>query len=755
MRSIMARSGLIAPRFSALSPWRARRLGSGATFALVAAGPVMAGLTALALSQAETGRAGPDLVRAVLLADLVYILIIAALIILTIARMISARRARSAGARLHLRLSGLFTVVALAPTILVAVFATLTVNFGMEAWFSGQVRSVVRNALATAEAYEREHRGNIQGDALAMANDINRAATMGIDRAALGDLVRKQALIRELPEAYVLDGDGEIVARGEFSYLFTLDKPTREQFSAARAGKVVVIEDKPANEMRALVHLTAAFDNYLYVTRRIDGEVLMLLDDTRETVALYERLERERGGVLFDFALIYLGFALLVIVAAVWLGLRFAEQLARPIGRLAGAAERVGAGDFDQRVREQKGDDEVAVLSRAFNRMTAQVKRQRDALVAANAETEQRRRFIETVLSGVSAGVVGLDSAGRVELINAAAADMLGLDPAATHGAPLARLAPALAPLLERAARAPGGAAQDQIRFAEGAGERELLARVTPKAADPGEGAVVTLDDLTELVSAQRMAAWGDIARRIAHEIKNPLTPIQLSADRLKRKFRALGPEDRAALDQYADVIARQAGDIRRMVDEFSRFARMPEPQTRDEDVAEILRDAVLLQEAAETGLRHRLDGADARLIARCDRGLMSQALTNLLKNAAEAVQARLAQESDGASDDRPGEIRTRLRRENSCIVIEIADNGVGLPQADRARLTEPYVTTRARGTGLGLAIVKKIVEQHGGALTLTDAEPFAEGAPPGALARLSLPLSPANAEQTDLPRIA
>ncbi|PKP63986.1 MAG: PAS domain-containing sensor histidine kinase, partial [Alphaproteobacteria bacterium HGW-Alphaproteobacteria-8] len=394
------------------------------------------------------------------------------------------------------------------------------------------------------------------------------------------------------------------------------------------------------------------------------------------------------------------------------------------------------------------GDDEVAVLSRAFNRMTAQVKRQRDALVAVNAETEQRRRFIETVLSGVSAGVVGVDSTGRIELINAAAADMLGLRDAATQGASLAQVSPVLAPLLSRVGRTPGGAAQDQIRVSHDGDERELLARVTPKGADPSEGAVVTLDDLTELVSAQRMAAWGDIARRIAHEIKNPLTPIQLSADRLKRKFRSLGPEDRAALDQYADVIARQAGDIRRMVDEFSRFARMPEPQTRDEDVEAIVRDAVLLQDAAETDVRHRIAVADAGPVARCDRGLLSQALTNLLKNATEAVQARLAQAPDGPA----GEVRTTLRVEDGRVVIEIADNGVGLPQTDRARLTEPYVTTRARGTGLGLAIVKKIVEQHGGVLTLTDAEPFTEGATPGALARVSLPLSPA---QTEMLRIA
>ncbi|MFN3616154.1 MAG: HAMP domain-containing protein, partial [Rubrimonas sp.] len=437
---------------------RSLRISTGWAIALVCAGPVMAGVTAVAFSLAEQGRVGAWVVRAMLLADLIYLLILGALIILTVARLAAARRARSAGARLHMRLSGLFTIVALAPTVLVAIFATLTVNFGMEAWFSQQVRSVVFNAMAVAEAYETEHRGNIHGDALAMANDLNRAISAGVDRGGLAELTRQQTVLRELPEAYVLDGRGEIVARGEFSYLFTLEMPTPEQFDAARSGQVVVIEDLASNEMRALVALTASFDNFLYITRRIDGEVLQLLDETRETVRLYERLERERASMLFDFALLYLGFALLVIMAAVWLGLRFAEKLARPIGRLAGAAEQVGAGDFDIRVKEETGDDEVAVLARAFNRMTGQVKAQRDALVRANHETERRRRFIETVLSGVSAGVVGLDAEGRIEIVNDAAAQMLGICPERAAGEPLAAQAPALAGLLDRAARPPGGA---------------------------------------------------------------------------------------------------------------------------------------------------------------------------------------------------------------------------------------------------------------------------------------------------------
>ncbi len=728
------------------------RFRARATLFLVLLGPLFGIATAYALREARDGAVDSTLVRSVLLADLAYILVLIALISMTIARAIRARRERSAGSKLHLRLTGLFTLVALAPTVMVAVFATLTVNFGMESWFSAQVGGVVRNALNVAEAYEAEHRGSIRGDALAMANDLNRAAATGIDEAALSDLVRQQSILRELPASYVLDGDGSIIARGEFSYLFTLNRPTPEQFARARAGELVLIDDTRNNELRALVHLTGFIDAYLYITRRIEGEVLLLLDETRETVALYERLERERGRVLFDFALLYLGFAALVVLAAVWMGLWFAERLSRPIGRLAGAAERVGAGDLDMRVKEEKGDDEVALLSRVFNRMTEQVKRQRDALIDANRETERRRRFTEAVLSGVSAGVIGLDAQSRVELINAPAAELLRLDATQARGRRLAELAPALGALLRRAQRTPGGAAQDQIRLETPQGARELLARVTPRPGEEG-GAVLTIDDMTALVAAQRMAAWGDVARRIAHEIKNPLTPIQLSADRLRSKFRKLPPGERAALDQYADVIIRQAGDIRRMVDEFSKFARMPEPETRPEDVAAIAREAALLLRAAETGLRYAIDTPDAPVIAHCDRGLIGQALGNLLKNATEAVQARLAEEGAGAEEQgssTPGEVRLRVRMIGGGAVIEIADNGAGLPQTGRERLTEPYVTNRAKGTGLGLAIVKKIVEQHGGALTLTDAEAFEPGAPRGALARIFLPMGAPEADRRE-----
>jgi two-component system nitrogen regulation sensor histidine kinase NtrY len=724
-------------RASLSRPEPGRRTRNRIALAVVLMGPVLAAITAVTLGDAEgRGPVAPELLRYVFLIDLVYIIAVAGLLVWRVAALIAARRAKSAGSRLHLRLTGVFGVMALAPTIIVAVFATITVSFGLEGWFSAQIGTVVRNALSTAQAYEQEHKRAIRNEILAMAIDLNRAGAQGIDDGQLGELLRAQARIREIPEAYVFDSSVTLHARGEFSYLFSFDPPGAEALAAARAGEVVIIDDDRNDEIRALVHLTDFFDYYLYVSRRVDGQVLRLLDETQETVQLYERLERDRGQILLDFAMIYLGFALLVTLAAIWLGLWFAERLSRPIGRLAGAAQRVGAGDLDVRVKEERGDDEIAVLSRVFNRMTEQVKGQRDALVAANRETERRRRFIEAVLAGVTAGVLRLDADGRVAIMNAAAERMLRQDGAAAAGRPLTEVAPLFAPALDLARARKSGAAEDRVHGSVAGREREFMVRAARVSQDDGADAfVLTFDDLTELASAQRMAAWGDVARRIAHEIKNPLTPIQLSAERIKRKF---GPklegEDRARFDQYSDMIVRQAGDIRRMVDEFSQFARMPAPELGAHDLGRLLREAVLLQDTAGGKVRFTCDvGAPGRAIV-LDRGLVAQALTNLLKNAGEAVEARLAEHPDP-----PGEVRATLLHDGAYGVIRIVDNGVGLP-VDRDRLTEPYVTTREKGTGLGLAIVTKIAQDHDGTLEIADAPtPWAPGRI-GAMAVMRLP---------------
>jgi two-component system nitrogen regulation sensor histidine kinase NtrY len=695
-------------------------LGRELIFGLVLLGPVLALATSGVFSVGDENGPSSSWLRIMLLVDLVYFLTLIAVIGLKIGQLVTARRRKSAGSKLHLRLTGVFAAVALVPTVLVAIFATVTVNFGVESWFSEQVGSVVRNSLATAQAYEREHRGNIKGDILAMANDLNRAAATGIRGSQLNEMVAKQALLRELPEAFVFSSQKEIMARGEFSYLFAFEPPTDEQLARARAGEVVIMEDEVNNEIRALVYLTNFFDAFLYVTRNVQGEVLQLLDETRATVQLYERLERERDGILFDFALIYLGFAMLVIFSAILLGLWFAERLAKPVGRLALAAESIGGGDLDVRVKEPRGTDEISMLSQIFNRMAEQLKGQRNDLVSAKEESEIRRHFIEAVLSGVTAGVIGLDGEGRVDLINEAAADMLGIDANGAVGKPVETVAPAFVGLIEAARNAPSGVARNAVHETSGSELREFLGRVAPKAPDsPDEGHVLTFDDITALASAQRMAAWGDVARRIAHEIKNPLTPIQLSADRMRRKFVGHMGEDGPAFEQYLDVITRQTGDIRRMVDEFSRFARMPEPVTADENLVGLLRDAVLLQQEGRDDIVYETEFPDNPVTVNCDRGLIGQCLTNLLQNSADAIHGRRETEGESAP---PGKIKVALVPGNRFFRVLISDNGAGLPKEGRDRLTDPYVTNRKKGTGLGLAIVKKIVEQHGGELMLGDA---------------------------------
>ncbi len=717
---------------------RARRVQTGMTLGLVVLGPVLTAATLLALGPLNQGASSPGL-RLILLADLVYVLVVAALVIARIARMVADRRSRSAGSRLHLRLTGIFGLVALVPTVLVAVFAVLTVNIGLEGWFSDRVRNVLGTSLAAAQAYEAEHRRDLIEDSEALAATLNlskQASYYMRDDQARPYLIDGQSRVqRGLREVYLIDGTGELKVRGERSYLFDYERPSADQLSRALAGETVVIEDWPNNEYRALIHLSAFVDRYLYVSRRVDGEILSLLDQTQETVRLYHQLENDRGRVLFEFGLLYLGFALILILAAVWLGLWFAERLARPIGRLASAAQRVGDGDLGVQVIEEEGEDEIALMGRVFNRMTRQLKRQREALVENHRQGDEQRRLFDSVLSNVTAGVMGLDAEGQVQFINRAGGRLLDLAPGVAG--PLSGVVPEFAPFFDRLRDGDGGVVQEELRLTRRGKLESLLVRMSTRQNDTGrpEGYVVAFDDVTDLVSAQRMAAWGDVARRIAHEIKNPLTPIQLSAERIKRKFSKEVAEP-ADLEQYTEVIVRQTNDLRRIVDEFSKFARMPEPDRRECDLGQLVRDALVLQESGLPGVRFRRDLAEGPVVMDLDATMIGQALTNLIKNAGEAIESL---QEKGAPEGHVPEIRVSLSADDHQAVIRIMDNGTGLPE-DRSRLFEPYVTTREKGTGLGLPIVKKIIEEHGGTLILTDAPVFDGNAHAGAMAEIVLP---------------
>lgn len=716
---------------------RKRRVQNVATLILVLLGPALAVLTYLAMAPLGPATESNAL-RLVFLADMIYLILLTALVGSRLARMVAQRRNATAGSRLHMRLVGVFVAIALIPTVLVAVFAGLMVNIGLQNWFSHQVREVVSTSQAAAEAYQEEHRRDLTQDATALAgllDDAGRADPLLDDGSLRLILAQGQSRIqRGLREAYIIDATGGIRARGERSYLFWYERPSELQIQDAREQGLVLIEDWQNDEFRALVSLPQLPDRYLYVTRDVDGALWGLLDQTRETSGQYQNLERSRTRILFEFSLVYLGFALLLVAAAIWLGMWFAERLSRPIGRLAAASERVGEGDLDVQVPEPDTGDEIQTLGESFNRMTRQLKAQRAELEGSYRASDEQRGLFDSVLSSVTAGVIGLDATGEIDFLNRSATRMVGLDPSRDIDRTLEDALPEFVPLFNRLANVVGDSVQDEIRLTRDGRIESLLVRIAVRHGPDGDvqGYVIACDDVTDLVSAQRMAAWGDVARRVAHEIKNPLTPIQLSAERIKRKFSKLveTPEDKEALAQYTDVIVRQTNDLRRIVDEFSRFARMPEPDRKETDLARLLRDSVLMQRDA-IGAGLHADIPDEPVIVDCDPGMMGQVFTNLIKNAAEAVR-------DRTPGDWTPNVTVDMTAQPDAVTIRICDNGVGLPE-DRSRLFEPYVTMKQGGTGLGLPIVKKIVEEHGGSLSLSDAAPGPDGHR-GALAEIRLP---------------
>ncbi|APZ54372.1 two-component system, NtrC family, nitrogen regulation sensor histidine kinase NtrY [Salipiger abyssi] len=735
---------------------RQRRVQNVATLGLVLLGPVLAFATFMVLGPLDSGKGTEMSLRLVLLADLVYVLLLAALVLFRVARMISDRRAQSAGSRLHLRLTGVFALMALLPTVTVAVFAVLTINIGLETWFSSRVQNVVGASLAAAEAYEAEQRRGLSEDVEALGRflDAARRANFALDDGDIRQILQQgQGQIqRGLREAYVIDGSAEIRARGERSYLFDYEQPTIAQIAQAGEQGLVLIPDWDNHELRALVPLDAFADRFLYVSREVDGNLLNLLDETQATAQFYQQQESERGRRLFDFALLYLGFAVLLILAATWLGLWFAERLARPVGRLTGAAQRVGGGDLDVQVIEDEGDDEISMLGRYFNQMTRQLKAQRETLLENTRQIERRQRLFDSVLSSVTSGVVGLDDSGRVTFVNRSAERLLGWHETKSE-LPITVAVPEFGALFEKLRGSGQETAQEEVKVSREGRLEHLLVRLSVRRRQDGslEGYVIAFDDVTDLVSAQRMAAWGDVARRIAHEIKNPLTPIRLSAERIKRKFgRMVEGEDAEKLGQMTEVIVRQTEDLRRIVDEFSKFARMPEPERRPEDVVALLRGAALLQETGQPDVRFVIDLPEVEMPAELDATMIGQALTNLIKNAGEAIESL---QEKGVPEGYVPEIRVSLVEEDGRALIRIMDNGIGLPE-DRARLFEPYVTTRDKGTGLGLPIVKKIIEEHGGSLALEDAPLFDGATHAGAMAVIRLPLGLTPARSSHMNRV-
>jgi two-component system nitrogen regulation sensor histidine kinase NtrY len=669
------------------------------------------------------GPASPP-VMTLLVINLVLILILAAAMGWRVLRLLNAQSS-DAGARLHLRFVALFAIAAVAPAVMVALFFGALVTRGVENWFSTRVQTVVENSATVARSYVAEQTNYIGNHAFQMSRDLSRATgAMAQSPVAFSHFLAQEAADNGFDAAYVIDREGRVLARAEGPNAPPFVAPPPSTVRAA-ASYVSVGRFPQDDLLRGLLRLGDQ-DAYLYIARRLDPGILNHLLDAESSVVSYREARAGRARIEAAFALSYAEMALLVLLGAVWLGMTAASSIAAPVARLVQAAGKVAAGDLTARVDSSRDPEEIAVLSRAFNSMTTDLQAQQDALRHASEDAEARSEFIEAVLLGVSAGVIGLDAEGRISAVNRQAVTLLGLPPTGNYGRTLAEAAPELEAVVDRA-RTIGSEAEEDVDVVRGGSEtRRLRVRASPSV----DGLVLTFDDITRLLAAQRNAAWKDVARRIAHEIKNPLTPIQLSAERLRRKYRKDITSDLETFDRCTETIIRQVGDIGRMVDEFSSFARMPAPKFGEVDAVELLRQAVFAQRVVDPEVTVEFAEPMAGVQLVCDSRMIAQALANVLKNAGEAVSARRQVQPQPA-----GRIDVTATVDGHTLTITVEDNGVGLPPRDRDRLTEPYVTTREKGTGLGLAIVKRILEEHGGVLDLTDA-----ATQPGAKVVMTLP---------------
>ncbi|WP_428409644.1 ATP-binding protein [Hyphococcus sp.] len=638
----------------------------------------------------------------------------------------SNRRHQLAGSRTHMQFVRLFSAVAAIPAVIAFLFAFTILRASLNDVFSERIDRYQETARDLANALVSIKGGEMQQSMRLIAQDISRQEEAGVGFEQTPISFRRylyaQAQVRGLSALYLVDGSGRVIVRAEVEPgNYALPPEARlAELRGSEPGEIFVFgvnDDATLDVFRGALRLPYYSGGFLIGFQPVDSATTQRLFAVRAVREDWREAELGRSRLERVFLAGYVVLAIIILFGAIWLALIAATRLVQPIGRLVKMSERVSGGDLGARVEVYKDDGELGALARSMNHMTAQLQTQRDDLIDTNRQFDERRRFTEAVLSGVSAGVIGLTGDGRITIANTSAADLIGEENGRLTGQNIKTLMPELAGLLKLAASSKENEVGDQIDVTRHGRTRTLNVRIVKDAAAQGDRYVVTFDDITQLIAAQRNAAWGDVARRIAHEIKNPLTPIQLSAERLRRKYLGEIQSNPEVFERCTETIIRQVSDIGRMVDEFSSFARMPKPVIGREDLRELIKAAVFPQKVAFPDVDFTVEAPEAPVLSECDGRLIVQALSNLLKNAAESIGARLSAEETGPR----GRILVRLDAAGPMARIHIIDNGVGLPKAERHRLAEPYMTTRAKGTGLGLAIVKKVAEEHGGSLEFAD----------------------------------
>lgn len=666
----------------------------------------------LSSQSSETEFISPPLTAALLVANLIPAIILLVLFGRRIAKGRAAKSAVGSSGRLHVRLVALFSLVASIPMLLVVIFASLLFQYGVEFWFSDRARGMLENANGLARGYYDQNRKDVGDETITMASDLRSfLAEKGINHPEFAENYSFQVLTRKLNESAIIqlgeDGVARTAAAVNPDDSDEGTKITEEVINQLMAGENYVVTAK-ANKIEAVTALDLESQVFLYAGRDSDMLALSQWERAQSVLEDYDNLFTRSRSLQLQFNIALFVVSLFIVGLALWIALAVADRMVRPVGELVQAAKQVTAGDLATRVPAPAERDEIGTLGRAFNRMTERLETQTTALLTANEQLGNRRAFIETVLESVTAGIVSLDQARQVQLINSRAQALLGKQRDDLLGKQVSDIAPEFAQLIDE------GVENTIIQFSSGNEIRTLEVKIVRGSS----GDVITFEDITQRLLDQRRAAWSDVARRIAHEIKNPLTPIQLAAERLQRRFGKNVVEGAPIFSQLTSTIVRQVGDLRNIVDEFSSFARMPKPVFREENLIDIVKQAVFLQEVAHPEIKFRFKPDDPELSLVCDRRQLGQALTNIVKNAVEAIEQKT--EADAEHQFAGGEICMSVYRKDDDVEIQLDDNGIGLP-AERERIIEPYMTTREKGTGLGLAIVKKIIEEHFGHIAFTD----------------------------------
>lgn len=679
-----------------------------------------------------------NVVLGALVINSILVLCLLFIIIFEFTKLFKARSRGKAAARLHIRIVGLFSVVAITPAIIVAVIASITLDIGLDRWFSIRTKAIVSSSLDVAEAYELENARYLNGQVLSMANDLDSSRSLfNLDRNGFADFFERQTVGRGLIAAQLVDDRGDVVLEADIEDGVVMPQMPTGTLEDASNGEPALIRSGRTNLVGAVLKLRNISDTYLYVIRALDDEVIRAKGLMEDATLEYNSLEAGRSTLQIAFGVLFLGFALILLLSAIWMAIAVADRLVRPIRRLITAADEVAAGDLDVNVQVHASDGDVGSLTMTFNNMISEIRNQRDEVLVAKDQVDERRRFTEAVLTGVSAGVIGIDQDGLITIANRSASIILDKPEEDLIGQKLEDVAPGFTTIFIEAGLRGRDEFRSQVTTTTGGKEHNLDVKITREQSSDGHDSyVVTVDDVTDLVVAQRSTAWADVARRIAHEIKNPLTPIQLSAERIRRRFGKHIPEDgKEVFDQCTDTIIRQVGDIGRMVNEFSSFARMPKPVKTQQDLRDILKDAIFTVEVSRADISFERDMLEEPMFGEFDARILGQAFGNLIKNASEAI--------DSVPEDSPRENKRILvhayeSQNDKDYIVDVIDNGNGLPRENRHRLLEPYMTMREKGTGLGLAIVKKIAEDHDGSLELHDAPTdFDEN--PGAMFRVIL----------------